>query len=298
MAKLLSLLLLVALTGCAGVAREPVAPGPTYTWSNEPAPFVLRLDDRDITLRPWTSCWSGPGDTSGIATNVCSDGAPGKPSELDDVGPLPFIDTWFGMPGWDFTATFVQLGTSCPHRWDVPLEHIGAQTFRLTPGGPAGRYQVDLFGQGPQGDEALSFVWTTTSAGPVNQPAGKLALVTDEDDRLTSYGVELGIRHLGSTSRHASAVVEATAANGRSHSVRLAPEPSTGCHDAGSLFLTDTEGGREFARLGPAPFRYAVVLTLDGQEYVGTAVWPRDEIKDEAPYTRLVWSPALPAYEP
>ena len=37
-------------------------------------------------------------------------------------------------------------------------------------------------------------------------------------------------------------------------------------------------------------------MTLDGTTYVGTAVWPRDEKPDEAPYTTLTFDPPLPAY--
>ena len=46
----------------------------------------------------------------------------------------------------------------------------------------------------------------------------------------------------------------------------------------------------------PRPFDYRVEATLDGRTYVGTAVWPRDEKRDEAPYTTLTFEQPLPAY--
>jgi hypothetical protein len=273
---------------------------PTYKWGKKAAPVVLRLPDRDITLRAWTTCWSGPPNLFRHSSAYCADGAPGLSGTLDDVGSPEAVEFWFGMPGWKFDVGFKQLGTDCPHTWTVPAVTTGRQTFRATPAGPPGRYQVTLEGRGKQGDVFMSFVWTTPSAGPANQPTGYLALITEHDGDLDSYGVELGISHLRDQPVRSSAVVTATAANGESRSVRVdrADDGSgRGCYDAGSLFFTrGDEVGKQFLGLGPAPFTYEVALTLDGTTYTGTATWPRDEKKDEAPNTALTFDPPLPAY--
>jgi len=278
-------------------------PEPTYELANEPSPVVVRLADRDVSLDPWTYCWSGPAGTGGVASGVCSDGSPGKVFELDDVGTPASVELWFGVDDWEFQATFAQVGVDCPRRFTVDAEPTGDHTFRLDPAGPAGRYQVDLFGRGNGGDVAASFVWTTPTDGPVEPPAASIALVTDADAELTSYGLELGVSGLGFQPRQASARVTATAANGRSMTLTPPRDDVRGgdgdCYEQGSLFFRgDDAQARSVAELGPAPYTYDVVLTLDGRDYVGTAVWPRDEKADEAPYTTLTFDPPLPAYAP
>jgi hypothetical protein len=272
-------------------------PEPTYTWSDKPSPVVLRLADRDVELQPWTYCWTGPPSSEGTSSGVCVDGMPANPSELDDVGRVASVDFWFGMPGWDFDATFSEIGVDCPRQHTVDATPTGEHTFRLEPAGSARRYQVDLFGRGDGGDVITSFVWTTPKAGPIEQPEAQIALVSGDEDSLTSYGLEVSVQDLGFQPSHAEARVTATAANGRSMTLDAARERSGGCYEQGSLFFRGDEADAlEVARLGPAPFSYEVVFTFDGKEYVGSAVWPRDETRDEAPYTTLTVDPPLPAY--
>jgi hypothetical protein len=273
----------------------PTRSEPTYTWSDEPSPVVLRLADRDVELQPWTYCWTGPANPEGISQGTCVDGAPRRPSGLYDVGRSGSVDFWFGMPGWGFEATFSEIGVDCPRRHTVDATATGQQTFRVDPAGPAGRYQVDLFGRGRGGDVFASFVWTTPEAGPVEQPEASIALVSDQDDALTSYGLEVSVQDLGFQPRHADALVTATAANGRSMTL-VAERDGDDCYELGSMFFRgDDDEALDVARLGPAPFTYEVTLTFDGRKYVGTAVWPRDEKRDEAPYTILTFDPPLPA---
>lgn len=288
-----------------GTAR----PEPTYTWTNQPPPVVLRLADRDIELDPWTYCWSGPADGTGVSAGMCADGMPGEPDSLPRVTDAPSIDLWFGVEGWTMEATLKPLDQGeCTHHFSTTATATGDHTFRLDPMGPAGRYQVDLFvhgggtsGSGPGGDVATSFVWTTPVDGLIEQPEGYLALVADEDDSYTSYGVELGVSDLAFQPREASATVTVTSANDQSATFEPEREDSRreDCYEAGSLFFSDRDMEAVAARvaaLGDGPFSYRVVLTIDGKRYVGTAAWPRDEKKDEAPNTVLTFDPPLPAY--
>jgi len=145
-------------TGAApGTGRRAL---PVYDYSNEPSPVVLRLSDRDVELRPWTYCWSGPAGTDGTSTGTCADGFPSKVADLDDVGHPSAIRFWFGMAGWDFEATFTRLGVDRPQSFRVQAGAIDDHMFRLDPAVPAGRYQVDVFGRGEGGDVITSFVWT------------------------------------------------------------------------------------------------------------------------------------------
>ncbi len=273
-------------------------PDPIYDWADSPSPIVIRLPGRDVELAPWTSCWSGPPDDKGISAGMCADGMPGKTSELPDIGVVEAVDLWFGRPGWSFDATFIPLGNDCPRQTTVPGSANGGQWFHVDPADAAGRYRVDLFGRGPEGDVVTSFVWTTTADGPLDPPRATIALVTDGDgDDLMSYGLEVAVQDLAEQPRTASIEVTATAASGRSMQL-TAPRANrqADCFARGSLFFQDNEPST-VADLGPAPFTYEVVLTLDGEEYVGTAVWPRDETQHEAPYTVLTFDPPLPGAE-
>jgi hypothetical protein len=282
-------------------------PDLSYEWSNKPSPVVLLLDDGAVSLRPWAYCWSGPPDDSGSASGICADGY-AETASLDDVGSPGSVDFWFGVSGWEFQATFTELGAKCPRQYTLDAQPTGDKTFRLDPAGPAGRYRVDFFGRGasdvedgPDGDVAASFVWTTPVDGPIEQPAGYLALVTDDGPRYTSYGVELGISDLAFQPQEASAQVTVTSAQGKSATFQPPFEgrAQPDCSAEGSLFFADNDMdavAAEVAALGEGPFDYRVELTIDGEEYVGTAVWPRDERKDEAPNTVLTFDPPLPAY--
>jgi hypothetical protein len=286
-----------ATTQDSASGEEP--PEPTYTWNDQPSPVVLLLPSSNVELRPWAYCWTGPPRRSGLSSAVCPNGAPENPAQLDAVGPAEAVDFWFGMPGWDFEAAFSEIGPACPRRHTIDATATSDRTFHLQPAGPAGRYQVDLFGRGGTGSVSASFVWTTPRAGPIEQPEAYIALVTDSGDRLTSYGLEVGVSDLGFQPRRADVRVTATAANGRSTTLDATREGhGDECSEQGAVFFHgDDSSAHKVARLGPAPFTYRVVLSLNGDEYIGTGVWPRDEQPDQAPNTTLTFDPPLPPYE-
>ena len=269
---------------------------PTYEWSGQPSPVVLLLAGRNVELKPWSYCWDGPPDATGTASGLCADGF-AQTRDLEGVGSPGSVDFWFGVEDWDFQATFTELGVDCPRQHTVPVMRTGDQTFRLYPAGLAGRYRVDLFGRGRHGDVSMSFLWTTPTGGPMDQPAAYVALVSGDGDELWAYQLEVGVQDLAFQPKEAEVEVTATAANGRSTTLDAALEHRGNCYAEGSLFFRGEEGPAQLAtQLGPAPFTYEVLLTLDGKRYVGAAVWPRDEKKDEAPNTVLTFDPPLPAY--
>ena len=271
-------------------------PEPTYVWSNRPPPVVLRLVDRDVELDPTSYCWSGPPDRKNRSRGRCSDGWP-VIKDLERVGSPGSVDFWFGVEGWDFDATFIELGRDCPRQHTVQVERTGDQTFRVDPVGAAGRYRVNLFGRGPEGDVIADFLWTTPADGPTDGPSASVALISGDRDELISYGLELGVEDLAFQPREAEAEVTVTAANGRSMTLDADLQDFGGCFAEGSLsFRGEDDQARQAARLGPPPFTYRVDLTLDGERHVGTAVWPRDELPDLAPNTTLSFDPPLPAY--
>jgi hypothetical protein len=179
----------------------------------------------------------------------------------------------------------------------VQAIRAGDRTFRLDPAGPPGRYRVDLFGRGRHGSVSTSFLWTTPTGGQTDQPAAYVALVSGDGDELYAYHLEVGVKDLAFQPHEADVEVIATAANWRSLTLDGHLEDPGECYAEGALFFRgDQDTGRQAAQLGPPPFTYEVLLTLDDQQYVGTAVWPRDEKKDEAPNTVLTFDPPLTAY--
>jgi hypothetical protein len=271
-------------------------PEPTYEWSEQPSPVVLRLADRDLELNPWSYCWDGPPNRKGSSPGICIAGY-AETKDLEGVGSPASVDFWFGVEDWDFQATFTELGADCPRQHTVQARRSGDQTFRLDPAGPAGRYRVDLFGRGRHGSVSTSFLWTTPTDGPTEQPSAYIALVSGNGDELLAYQLEVGVRDLAFQPREADVEVKVTAANERSMTLDAELEEDHECYAEGSLFFRgEQDPAQQAARLGPAPFTYEVLLTLDGEQHVGRAVWPRDEMKDEAPNTVLTFDPPLPAY--
>lgn len=287
----------------APVASETTArPVPTYTWGREPSPVVLRLADRDVSLRASSGCWNYPPKPGATTTGgLCFNGWT-EDEDLQPAGDPDQIDFWFGLPGYTFKAELSGLDGPCPRNERARVIATGDQTFRLDPVGLAGRYRVNLYAKGPQGSASYSFEWQTPVDGPLDRPSAYLGWVSGDEDgtNLISYGIELSISDLPTQPTRATASVTATAANGRSVTVELPRgENHVGrCHTLGSVFFALTSGqqGSTAVALGPAPFTYTVDLVLDGERYTGTSVWPDDLIKGAHPYTRLTWSPPLAAY--
>ncbi len=282
------------------VSPDSSIPDVPPEWDGESAPpIVLQLDGEEVLLEPWTSCFTGEPDESGISSGGCFDGMPQPPFvDVGDRGEVPFS---FPLKGWTFEATFSPLPgnrDACWRTFTVPAEKTGDYTLSVPPAGPAGRYQVDVFGRGPQGDVITSFAWTTAETGFLPKPTGYVGLVSDDDDDFIAYPLELALNDLGTTPGNATVTVTVTADDGAERTIGPL-RAQRGCNGAGSVFFQqeDGAGGGEPLDLGPAPFRYRAEVTLDGETYVGTALWPRDERADEAPYTDLVFDPPLPAFE-
>ncbi len=88
----------------------------------------------------------------------------------------------------------------------------------------------------------------------------------------------------------ASANITVTAANGKTLSMFTStPE------DGGDLVFRGTESlGQEAVDLGPPPFAYSVVLTLDGRTYTGIGNWPGGRVSENDPAVELAFDPPLP----
>lgn len=275
---------------------ETQRPEPRYEWSEQPSPVVLRLADRDLEPKLGAYCWNGPPNRKGISPAICANGST-QTRDLEDVGSPASVDFWFGVEDWDFQASFTELGVDCPRQHTVQAMRTGDQMFQLDPAGLAGRYRVDLFGRGRHGSVSTSFLWTTPTDGPTDQPTAYIALISGDNNELWAYQLEVGVQDLAFQPQEADVEVTVTAANGRSMILDAEQEDRGECYAEGSLFFRgEQDPAQQAAQLGPPPFTYKVGLTMDDKRYLGTAVWPRDEKPDEAPNTVLTFDPPLPAY--
>lgn len=282
--------------GCAGLTTDgALEPGPSTGPSSSPSvespegpafeappPVTLRYLGERIELEPWAYCYDFG----------CADGFP--PSPPPDVGEPEEVIVEFPLTGWSFTASFTPAGEKCGRVQGIPLEEREEGTYLLRPAGYAGTYDVMLFGQG-NGDLAVTFRWTTPDDGPLPVPQARLAVLSDNDGRVDSYGVELSVSNLARTPTEPSATITVRAHGGEA----MTFEPRRvriPCLPEGSVYWRASDRiGRDAAALGEPPFTYEVVLVLDGVRYAATATWPVDVIPEEEPSVALRFRPDLPA---
>ena len=258
-------------------AREDRAETPDL----KPPPAVtVRNGEKTLELRAWTYCYG----------NGCADGMP--PAELPDIGRADELTVEFPLPDWSFLATFSPADSECPREHTIPLTANGDGTFRLTPAGHAGTYDVTLSGQG-NGDLFVSFRWTTGQDGPLPTPKARLAVVADHDGRPDSYGVELMLSNLAATPADASATITVRAGNGEALTFDATRMPD--CLAEGTVYWDGPDDqGLAAAALGEPPFTYEVAVVVDGVHHTAEATWPDDQIVGNEPSVALEFTPPLP----
>lgn len=272
----------------------PGMPIPISGFTRPPA-IHLRGGGNELVLAPWTSCWS-----SGNATG-CGDGRP--PEVPPDIGSPPDIEVSFDTPGWRFSATAVPSGQTCGGRSQtMDLPATGATTHRLSPIGKAGDYTITLNGRSTEaatnkGDVVTTFRWRTTTDGPHQAPGATMSLMASPPEMRASAGAEFSAHALGVSTNAGTVDASAVVTTSTGATLAVAFEPiNLECVPDGSLFLrSPNDDGKAIAGLGPAPYRYAVTLTLNGTTFRGKGTWPQDEIHDCRPCTRLQFEPPLPA---
>lgn len=288
--------LTLSLTACANAGSAPLDATdsqPTSTVPDHPVttgaagtPVVtVRHGSTVLALPAYSACYD----------SMCADGMP--PESPPHVDSPPEVEIDFPLPDWSFTATFKPAGEACGREQTVSVERTDPDTFSLRPVGHADTYDVMLFGRG-DGDLATVFRWTTPTDGPLPEPDATLAVLADHNGEVDSYGVELTLSNLATTPRKATATITVTAADGDhlTFAATQSRQARHGCWPEGTIrWDGPDESGKLAARLGPSPFTYEVVLTLDGTRYTATADWPADVIQGNEPSVALTFTPPLPS---
>jgi hypothetical protein len=253
--------------------------------------FAVESDDGVVTVKAGSYCVPGG----------CADGV-FDPATFTNFGASQRLVVTTPM-GWPMTASFRLHGETCGASQDVLPAQVEPGVFRLEPAGHAGTYDVTLFAQGRNGSESngdaiATIVWTTTTDGPLATPTAHAAVLADHDGIIDSYGVELNITNMATQPVSASATITVTSSEGKS--ISLHP-PAAGFGEdcpfgaVGTLyFRLDAAAGQQAAALGTAPFTYDISLTLDGTTYTANAIWPTNEMADDAPNVELHFDPPLP----
>jgi hypothetical protein len=272
----------------------PGTPIPISGFTGPPA-IVVRGGGNELSLSPWTTCWHS-GSVGG-----CADGRP--PETPPDIGSPPDIEVAFDTPGWRFSATAVPTGQACGGRsQSVDLPATGPTTHRLVPIGRAGDYTITINGRSTEattnpGDVVTTFRWRTTKDGLNQAPSATMSLMATPPEMRASMGAELSARALGVSTNAGTVEARAVVTTSTGATLAVAFEPAkVDCVPDGSVFLrSPADDGKAIAALGPAPYRYAVTLILNGTTYLGTGTWPQDAMHDCAPCTTLHFDPPLPA---
>lgn len=240
-----------------------------------------------VRLDAWTWCGDG-----GCVDGFYDEDA--LPVITDDV-----VAVDAGEAGWSFQVQHL-FGPErrCRRTMSMTTPETTDQPVRLDLAGPPGSRVVTLFGNDPDGGDAIyAFRWDTATGGSYPDAAsGDATVLADQDGELASYGVEVGVRDLAEQPARATATVTVTDRTGRE--VKIPVRRRKQCHDRGVVAFTAPEDAAAAAtRLGPGPFTYTVDLRLDGTRYTGTGVWPRDTNEEIAPGIPLSWTPALPVWQ-
>lgn len=161
------------LAGCGQVgAGAPMPAGaqptPTATLSHGahpgvapwPGAFLVRYGDTELSLAPFTYCYSLDG--GGICVDGFDDNPPsiGAPDEVLVFVPVPEFDE----------LTVTQSATAAQCDVEAEAEPVDGGWWVVRPRGPAGDYVVSFFASGNGGDMVADVVWRTPpgpdGAGP------------------------------------------------------------------------------------------------------------------------------------
>jgi len=275
----------------AGSGRSTQSMKPSA--SSEPPPVIVSYAGKQVSLRPGTYCWTVE-SASSAGTGACVDGAPTDP--LPDLGVVSGeITVTFGVDGWAFQASSQDARHECTEAFPAAVRQVSGRTWHIALAGPRGRYAVQLFGRGPQGDVAVSFAVQTSADQPSPAPVASLTTFYVHGSEPDATSFDLVATYLGISPTRSRARLTITSDDGRRSTYNLTASASENRgRDCGNVALSAAAPkGRVLEEIGLPPYALLVDLDLDGRHHTATATWPEDVDKSES--IPLHFSPPLPA---
>jgi len=278
--------------GSAGDAASVRSAQPTeQSGGSTPPPVIVSSADKQLSLDPVTYCWTVEG-TSSAGNGACVDGAPSNPPP--DLGAVSGeITVTFGADGWLFEASSQEASRDCAEAFPAVVRQVGGRTWHIALAGPRGRYAVELFGRGPQGDVAVSFAVQTSVDGRSPEPVASLTTFYVHGSEPDATSFDLVATYLGTTPTRSRARLTVTSDDGRQSTYNLTASSSDRASGCGNIALSArAPKGRVLEEVGQPPYALLVALELDGRRYTATATWPNDVDKSES--IPLRFDPPLP----
>jgi hypothetical protein len=296
------LLAAALVTGCGsevsgGGSAEKVGPGRSTqsiepSTSSEPPPVIVSSAGKQVSLRPGTYCWTAQSAGSASASH-CVDGA--QPNPLPDLGVVSGeIRVAFAVDGWAFQASSQAAQHECAEAFPAAVRQVDGRTWHIALAGPQGRYAVQLFGRGPQGDVEVSFAVQTSADRPSPAPVASLTTFSAHGGEPDATSFDLVATYLRITPQRPHARLTITSDDGRRSTYNLTAVASENRgHDCGNVALSAAApNGRVLEEIGRPPYALLVDLDLNGRHYTTTATWPDDVDKSES--IPLHFNPPLP----
>ena len=275
--------------GDAGSSRP--APPIEPNGGSKPPPVIVSYAGKQLSLHPVTYCWTVEGATSAV-NGACVDGAPLSPPP--DLGAVAGeITATFGVDGWAFEASSQDARHECPEAFPAVVRQVSGRAWHIALAGPRGRYAVQLFGRGPQGNVAVSFAVQTSVNARSPEPVASLTTFYLHDSKPDATSFDLVATYLGVTPTRSRARLTVTSNDGRRTTYNLTASANDHASGCGNVALSAAAPkGRVLEEIGRPPYALLVALDLDGRRYTTTATWPADVDKSES--IPLRFNPPLP----
>jgi hypothetical protein len=271
-----------------GRSSQPIEPSA----SSAPPPVIVSYGAQRLSLRPGTYCWTAQRASSAGASPCVADT---PPDPLPDLGVVSGeITVAFAVDGWAFQASSQDARHECAEAFPAMVRQMGGRTWHVALAGPRGRYAVQLFGRGPQGDVAVSFGVQTSADRPSPSPVASLTTFYVHGGEPDATSFDLVATYLGITPEQSHARLTITSDDGRRSTYNLTATSEDHATDCGNVALSAAAPkGRVLEEIGQPPYALVVDLDLDGRHHTTTATWPDDVDKSQS--IPLRFNPPLPA---
>lgn len=232
-----------------------------------PPDLVVAAGADQLALSPFAYCWFSGG------RGRCADGAPPEPLPAVSVDRGEVLSLDFPLD-WSLQATLYEGEDDCDRSSTFDIDSDGSPIETL---GPAGTYQVHVFGRGNGGDGAWAF--ELTSIDDRQDAALFVQLLWHPSERdlegESSFAAQIG--NLSARPEEISAVATVTSVDGSSEDFELLGHVDEICWNSIVGFEGPDDLTARVLDLGASPYEVTISFALDDQRIESpTFTWPDD----------------------